>query len=231
MNPNPTDSETSDTDATSAGEVLGPITVQLADGPAMVRGALASVLSQDEVVEVVAVTASAEETLRAAGGHQPMVIVYQPPLAAMSENTVEMLANIRDTSPGTQIIVLASSADPGRARDAINAGAAGYILGADDTDALIRAIHSVAKGKPVVNAVVALAIAQDDREEGHTWLSDRERQIVKLVALGFTNAEIGEEIHISGRTVETHRANILRKLELSSRSGLVRYAIDQGMFK
>ncbi|MSV46335.1 MAG: DNA-binding response regulator, partial [Actinobacteria bacterium] len=59
--------------------------------------------------------------------------------------------------------------------------------------------------------------------------SDRERQIVKLVALGFTNAEIGADINLSGRTVETHRANILRKLELSSRSGLVRYAIDQGM--
>ena len=224
-------SELSPEDEIGAGDAPTPVTVQLADGTAMVRGALASHLTQDETIEVVAATSSPEETLRAVGGHKPMVVVYQPPTSAMSEDTVELLVNIHDLSPDTMVIVLGNSADPGRARDALNAGVSGYILGTDETDELVRAIHSVAKGTPVVNPLVAMAIAQDDREEGHTWLSDRERQIVKLVALGFTNTEIGAEINLSGRTVETHRANILRKLELSSRSGLVRYAIDQGMLQ
>ena len=208
-----------------------PTTVILGDGPAMVRGALAALLEQADDIEVVTAAASGEETVRFASGHKPDIIVYHPPTSAMSEDTVELLAQLAEASPATKVIILANGPDPGRARDAIRAGASGYVLAADDTAQLIDAIRAVSKGIPAINPVVALSIAQDDREEGHTWLSDREREIVKLVALGFTNGEIAEEIHLSVRTVETHRANILRKLELSSRSGLVRYAIDQGMME
>ncbi|CAB4335711.1 unannotated protein [freshwater metagenome] len=168
MTPTSTPLPKDEKDDATAASGLAPVTVQLADGTAMVRGALSSLLAQDETIEVVAATSSSEETLRAIGGHKPMVVVYQPPASAMSEDTVELIAHIHELSPATRTIVLASSADPGRARDALNAGATGYILGADETDELIRAIHSVAKGNPVVNPVVALAIAQDDREEGHT---------------------------------------------------------------
>lgn len=205
------------------------ITVQLADGPAMVRGALASLLDQDKSIEVVAATPSSAETLQAVAGHKPAILIYQPPPSAMSGDTAELISQVLKRSPETKPIILAGGISPVGARAALKAGAEGYLLATDDSAELLRAIHSIASGTPVVNAAVAMAIAQDDRDDGKTWLSDRERQIIRLVALGFTNNEIGQKIHISGRTVETHRANIVRKLKLGSRADLVRYAIEHGM--
>jgi two-component system response regulator NreC len=206
------------------------IRLMLADGPELTRSALAALLGANQRIEIVAASSGRDDALRAAAGHKPDAILYHPDSADKPQATAEAISALTEASGGARLIVLADTVDSERARAALREGVAGYILQSDDPDELIRAIIKATVTSPRISPAVTLAIAVSDRDDGPSWLSQREQQIVRLIAFGHTNAEVASELHLSVRTVESHRSRILSKLDLKTRAELVLYAIDSGIF-
>ena len=216
---------------TDAGAGDGMIRLMLADGPALVRGALASLLAGADRIDVVAATEGLDDSIRAAAGHKPDVVLYHPPQADNSDEMIAMISALQIASPNSQVVILTASEAPEQASDALIAGAAGYVLKSEDPAELIKAIHRASVDSPWISPQVALAIATEKvGSVSSSPLTEREQQILQAVALGHTNSEIGEQLHLSVRTIESHRARILRKLDLSTRAELVNYAITSGLF-
>jgi two-component system response regulator NreC len=142
------------------------------------------------------------------------------------ELSISALFEIRGASPDTAIVILTMEDDPAFVAPAWNAGAAGYVLKESSRTDLVRAIRTVGKGGRYVDPAIgglALASAED------AVLTDRELEVLRLVALGHTNSEIASKLYISPRTVETHRANLQSKLGITGRPELVRYALEHGV--
>lgn len=138
-----------------------------------------------------------------------------------------LLAQLGSVSPDTSLIVLSANADPRAARETLRDGAMGFVLRTEGQAALVEAIHRASRGEPYVNGRLGVEMAKLERIDGD--LTERETQVLRLVALGFTNGEIADQLDLSVRTAETHRAHIMAKLDFDSRSQLVRYAIDNGL--
>src|ERR1700759_1657762 len=119
--------------------------------------------------------------------------------------------------------------EPAFAREALGAGALGYVLKEAADEELVEAVRSAAAGERYLNPRLGAQIASEPPPGPPDDLSEREAQVLKLIALGHTNAEIAEQLYLSVRTVETHRAHIQQKLNLSTRAQLVRYALDRGL--
>jgi two-component system, NarL family, response regulator NreC len=144
---------------------------------------------------------------------------------------LEVLPMLVHENPDSKVLLLSMQDDPRYVREAFAAGATGYVLKeAADTE-VVAAIREVARGgryvSPELGARLLAADAEAERRAGEDPLSDREREVLRLLALGHTNQEIAKQLYISVRTAETHRAHIMQKLRLQSRAELVRYAIDQ----
>ncbi|HEY6054824.1 MAG TPA: response regulator transcription factor, partial [Gaiellaceae bacterium] len=135
----------------------------------------------------------------------------------------------------TKVVMLSMQDDPAYVREAFGAGAAGYVLKEAADSELVRAVTEVANGgryvNPELGARLAFAEAQAQQEAEADPLSDREREVLRLLALGHTNQEIAKMLYISVRTAETHRAHIMQKLRLETRAELVRYALDHGLLE
>jgi two-component system response regulator NreC len=134
-----------------------------------------------------------------------------------------------------KVLMLSMQDDPQYVREAFSAGASGYVLKeAADTE-VVGAVREVADGgryvHPALGARLIAADAKERAEAEEDPLSDREREVLRLLALGHTNQEIAQMLYLSVRTVETHRAHIMQKLRLSTRAELVRYAIDQSLLE
>jgi two-component system response regulator NreC len=146
-------------------------------------------------------------------------------------SSLEAIPKVASASPATRVVVLTMQEDPVFAREALQAGAAGYVLKeAADTE-LVEAVRRVAAGETYLNPRLgaALATAGLGPKEPPDDLTERETGVLRLVALGHTNAEIAGQLYLSIRTVESHRARIGQKLRLSTRAELVRYALDRGL--
>ena len=146
---------------------------------------------------------------------------------------IETTAELRAVLPATKVLLLSMQDDPSYVREAFAAGASGYVLKeAADTE-LVAAVREIAAGRrslhPALGARLAAAEARARAAERSDPLSDREREVLRLLALGHTNQEIAKLLSISVRTAETHRAHIMQKLRLSTRAELVRYAIEHGL--
>lgn len=191
------------------------------------RSGLKALLDDEPGLEVVAVADGPEESVRYAGGHRPDVLVVSPGDQPEAVVAAELLGELAEVSPETSLIVLSANADPRAARDTLRDGAMGFVLRTEGQEALVEAIRRASRGEPYVNGRLGVEMAKLERLDGD--LTDRERQVLRLIALGFTNGEIGDQLDLSVRTVETHRAHIMAKLDFDSRSQLVRYAIDHGM--
>jgi two-component system response regulator NreC len=144
-------------------------------------------------------------------------------------SSLDAIPDILEASPQTEIVVLTMQNEPAFARRALQAGVRGYVLKEAADAELVQAVRSAAAGKTYLQPALGarLAAAADGREADE--LSERERDVLRLIALGHTNAEVAEQLYISIRTVESHRAHIQQKLRLSSRAELVRYALEHGM--
>jgi two-component system, NarL family, response regulator NreC len=131
----------------------------------------------------------------------------------------------------TRIVVLTMQIEPAFAREALQAGATGYVLKEAADEELIAAVEAAVEGRSYLNAQLAARVATaPPRSSGPPdGLSEREAEVLRLIALGHTNAEIAEQLYLSIRTVETHRSHIQQKLSLTKRSDLVRYALDKGL--
>jgi len=203
------------------------IGVFLADDHAVVRGALRALLEGQEDLEVVGEAGSLAEARAAAREEKPAVLVLDINLP--DGLAVDAVPDLRREAPETQIVLLTMERDLTLARRALEAGACGYLFKDSAHLELIEAVRAAAKGERHLAAAVAAGLKGEDSTEERPTLSPRETDVLKLMALGHTNREIGEQLSLSVRTVETHRAHIQQKLGLSSRPELTRYALANGL--
>lgn len=199
----------------------------VADDHVVVRRGLILLLNDEADFEVVAEAGDVDGARRYVRGHHPDVLVLD--LNMPGGSSLEAIPLILEESPGTAIVVLTMQDDPAFARQALLAGALGYVLKeAADTE-LIEAVHRAAVGETYLNPRLGARLASSPESGRPDELSEREVDVLRLIALGHTNAEIAEQLSLSVRTVETHRAHIQQKLRLSSRAELVRYVFDHGL--
>ena len=208
------------------------VRVVLADDHAIMRGGLRRMLEAEAGCEVVAEAGTVDDTVRFVGAHKPEILVLD--LNMPDGSSLPAIPRIREASPETRIVVLTMQIEPAFAREALRAGAL-----------RLRAQGGRgrgARGRPCARP--STAAATSTRELGARVaaappgpagppddLTEREAEVLRLIALGHTNGEIAEQLFLSIRTVETHRAHIQQKLRLSTRSELVRYALEKGLIE
>ena len=199
----------------------------IADDHAVVRAGLRVLLEREDGIQPVAEAATAQEAVECALLHRPDVVLMD--VTMPGESGIDAIPRLLAGSPESKVLVLSMHDDPRYVRGAFAAGASGYILKEAADAELVAAIREVAAGATYVNpALGARMIAADTKQQADAQadpLSDREHEVLRLLALGHTNQEIAEQLYISVRTAETHRAHIMRKLRLGSRAELVRYAL------
>jgi two-component system, NarL family, response regulator NreC len=198
----------------------------LADDHAVVRSALRMLLEAEDDFEVVAEAGDADAAERYVRGHKPEVLILD--LNMPGGSSLERVPAIKEASPDTQIVVLTMQEDPAFAREAMRAGVLGYILKEAADAELVKAVRVAAAGETYLQPALGARLAAEP-PEGEGELSEREVEVLRLIALGHTNAEIAEQLYLSVRTVESHRAHIQQKLRLTKRSELVRYALEHGL--
>ncbi len=216
----------------AGGEERSPddtIRVVIADDHSVVRRGLRQVLNADGGFDVVAEASDLESARRYVRGHHPDVLVLD--LNMPGGSSLEGIPEIRAECPETQIVVLTMQDEPAYARHALGAGALGYVLKESAETELVEAIRRAAGGDTYLNPRLGARVAAAPPPGLPDGLSDREVEVLRLIALGHTNSEIAERLYLSVRTVETHRAHIQQKLRLGSRSELVRYALDHGLME
>lgn len=202
------------------------ITVVLADDHNLIRSGLRAMLEAEPGMRVIGEAADAAAAAKMVGDRRPDVLVLDLNMPAADPRSD--VPSLRETVPGTAIVVLTMQNDPRAARDLLRAGAAGYVLKQAAERKLTEAIRAAAGGGSYVDPELGGAMAKlaADPLQG---LSQRELELLRLVALGHTNREIGESLFLSVRAVEVNRAKLLDKLGLGSRPELVRFAIAHGV--
>jgi len=205
------------------------ITIVLADDHPVVRSGLRMLLESETDLEVVAEAGDVEAARRTTLGHKPTVLVLD--LNMPGGSSLEAIPAMIERSPDTSIVVLTMQEDPAFAREALRAGAKGYVLKQAAGAELVQAIRAAAGGgtwlNPELGARMAAAPAAPTGPPGD--LTERELDVLRLIALGHTNNEIAGQLYLSVRTVETHRAHIQQKLGMSSRAELVGYALENDL--
>lgn len=210
------------------GATPDPITVVLADDHEIVRNGIRLVLEAEGDIEVVAEAADAEDAARRVLAYRPAVLVLD--LNMPGRASLEMIPEIRNASPETAILVLTMQKEPAFAREALRSGASGFVVKHSAAAELVQAIRAVKGGGTYVNPELGARMAAEPPPEGPPdQLTPREAEVLGLLALGFTNPEIAEQLVLSVRTVETHRANVQRKTDLSTRAELIAYAIEHDL--
>ncbi|MFF0291481.1 response regulator [Streptomyces sp. NPDC005262] len=224
------------------------VTVVLADDHLVVRAGMRLLLAQDPAFRIVAESDTVPDTLDAVRRHRPRVLVLDLTMAGQS--SLPMIPALLTASPGTRILVLTMQEDPAFAREALRSGAAGYLLKEAAAEELLAAAHQVAGGATYVQPVLGARLAVEtpgpaDQEPlsvlgarfaGETRgsadqepLTVREAEVLSLLALGHTNQEIAQRLHVSVRTVETHRSRIRDKLGKETRAELIAAARERGL--
>jgi two-component system, NarL family, response regulator NreC len=207
------------------------IRVLVVDDHAVVRAGLRRVLDAEADIETVGEAANADRAVFEAMEHKPDVVLLD--VVMPGKSGIEAMPALRQAAPEGKVLVLSMQDDPRYVREAFDAGASGYVLKeAADTE-VVGAVRAVAAGErylhPALGARLVAADAEARKRAEADPLSDREREVLRLLALGHTNHEIAKMLFISVRTAETHRAHIMQKLRLSSRAELVRHALSEGL--
>ena len=213
------------------------IRILIADDHALVRGGLRALIEPQPDMEVVGEAEDGLVVGTRCRALSPDVVLMD--LTMPGRGGIAAANDVRGACPHARILVLTMHEDEAYARLAARAGASGYVLKRALAGELLSAIRLVHAGGRYAPAELAAAFCEADSEPararaGHApiqVLSEREREVVGLIALGYTNAEIGKKLHISEKTVETHRAKILNKLGLRTRADLVRFSIEHGLMK
>jgi DNA-binding NarL/FixJ family response regulator len=209
------------------------VRVLIVDDHAVVRAGLRLLLEAEDGLEPVGEAGSARDAVFQARSTKPDVILLD--VVMPDQSGLDVLPTLLREHPETKVLVLSMQDDPQYVRQAFAAGASGYVLKeAADTE-VVAAIREVAAGgryvHPELGARLVDAETAAERRAEEDPLSEREREVLRLLALGHTNQEISKQLYISVRTAETHRAHIMQKLRLSSRAELVRYALEQGLLE
>jgi two-component system response regulator NreC len=204
-------------------------TVVIADDHTIVRQGLRLLINADPAMQVIAEAGTVPDAERLTRAHRPTVLVLD--LNMHGESGLEAIPRLRESAPGTAIVVLTMQDDPGFARQALQTGALGFVLKEAADEELLEAIRLAATGENYLNPRLGARLAAQPAHPAGAMddLSDRETEVLRLIALGHTNTEIAQQLFLSTRTVETHRAHIQQKIHRTSRAELVRYALEHGL--
>lgn len=212
------------------------IKIIIVDDHAMVRSGLKMLLSGKEDIEVAAEASEGDEGIRAALEHRPDVVLMDLSMPH-GKDGLTAASELKKQLPDVAILMLTMHDDDEYLFRAINAGASGYVLKSAPHEELLTAIRSVAKGdaylyptatKRLMNEYVE-RLNRGESSDQYDTLSDREKEVLELAAKGYSNKEIGEQLIISVKTVETHKSNVMEKLGLKSRPELIKYAMKKGL--
>ena len=217
---------------------MDTIRVMIADDHAILRAGLRSLLALQEDMELIAEAIDGQDAVNKAEQNKPDVLLMDITMPGM--NGIEALKHVRKVSPGSRVLILTMHDDHAYLRSVLAAGGSGYLVKrAADTE-LLAAIRTVHQGRSYIDVGLEnnqlQAVLDNDEQEaldagGRSLdtLSERERQVLELVALGYTHKEVGEELSVSVKTVETYRSRLSEKLGLRSRAELVKFALDRGL--
>src|SRR5215212_1108600 len=204
--------------------------VVIADDHAVVRSGLRMVLDAEQGIEVVAEASDVTSALRAVRGYHPDVLVLD--LNMPGEPSLEAIPRMVAEAPETAIVVLTMQQDPAFAREALRAGARGYVLKEAADAELVQAVRHAREGRTYLNPELGARMAAEPPPSGPPDnLTERELEVLRLIALGHTNSEIAGQLYLSVRTVESHRAHVQQKVRRSTRAELVRYALDHKLIE
>jgi two-component system response regulator NreC len=212
--------------AAEVGSVAG-IRVLIADDHAVVRRGLRQVLDSQDGIEVVAEASDLAAARRYVLGHRPDVLVLD--LHLPDGLSLGAIPELRTRFPDTQIVVLTMQDDPAYAREAFGAGALAYVLKEAAESELVEAVRRAAVGDVYLSPRLGARVAVEPPPGPPDGLSDREMEVLRLIALGYTSSEIAKQLYLSVRTVESHRSHTQQKLGLGKRWELVRYALEHGL--
>ncbi len=215
-------------DRSTDGGTNGEVRIVLADDHEVVRAGLRLLLEAEPGFEVVAEAGDVDGAVRYVRGHKPQVLVLDLNMPG-TLTSLDAIPKVKEASPGTHVVVLTMQDDPTFARSALQAGAVAYVLKEAADNELIEAVQRASGGDSYLNPRLGAALAALRPSSPPDELTERETEVLRLIALGHTNAEIAEQLHLSVRTVESHRAHIQQKLRRTTRAELVRYALDRGL--
>jgi two-component system, NarL family, response regulator NreC len=207
------------------------IRIVIVDDHAVVRSGLKLLLEGQEDLEVVGEAGDARTAVFEVRAQKPDVILMD--VVMPTGSGIEATPAVLKEAPGAKVLILSMQDDPAYVREAFAAGASGYVLKEAADSELVAAVREVAAGQryvhPTLGARLVAAEADERARAEEDPLSEREHEILRLLALGHTNQEIASQLYLSVRTVETHRAHIMQKLRISTRAELVRYALERGV--
>ena len=208
------------------------IRIVLADDHEVVRNGIRMVLEAEADFEVVAEAADADTATRYALGHKPTVLVLDLNMPG-PVSAIDAIPDILERSPKTAVVVLTMQDEPAFARSALRAGARGYVVKQAAASELVGAVRAVVAGETWITPSLGARLATEPATPAGPPddLTPRETEVLSLLAVGHTNPEIAEQLVLSVRTVETHRANIQHKIGAGSRAELVAYANEHGLLQ
>jgi two-component system response regulator NreC len=211
-------------------QFAGPIRIVLADDHAMMRQSLRQLLDGEADIDVIAETDSFQSVMGHVRARQPDVLVLD---LGMSDggSGIEALDRLSGEARGTSIVVLTMNDDPAFARRALDNGAVGLVLKEMADSDLPAAVRDASRGKRYVSPLLAAKLSASKPGADTDKLTPREREVLRLIALGHTSVEIAQKLGLSPRTIETHRARIHRKLGLDTRAELVSYALRHELLR
>jgi DNA-binding NarL/FixJ family response regulator len=212
-----------------------PIRVFLADDHRMMRDGIRAILERQPDFEVVGEAADGREAVRLAHQLQPDVVVMDVSMPLL--NGLEAMRQILQGCPDTSVLILTVHEREDLVAQLLSAGASGYMIKRAAAQDLVSAVQAVFRGDAYIDPAIAKLVVSGyvshvqsgSPDSASNNLTDREREVLQLVAEGYTNREIASLLHLSIKTVQNHRAKILRKLDLHDRGELIKYAIEKGI--
>lgn len=209
------------------------IKILLVDDHQLILDGLNSLLNNREELLIAGEAKNGRDALQLVKLLEPDLLLMDIDMPVM--NGIDALREMKKLAPAPKIIVLSMHEESGMIKNLMAMGADGYLLKSCSQDELLRAIHAVANGQPYFSHGVTLALlntnpsALPSNNQPAEFLTERETEIIKLISEGFSNKEIGNKLFISHRTVDTHRTNLMKKLNVSNIAGLISYAIKNGL--
>ncbi len=211
-----------------------PTRVVIAEDHAITRQGLRTVVEDRIDGQVVGETGDGLEVLSLVEAHAPDVLLLDLTLPGL--NGLDVLRQVSNRCPQTAVVVLSMHSEDSYVVRALHSGAAAYVLKGAATDELVRAIQAVQRGEKFLSSTLPTALLDTSEStyggevrDRYAMLTDREREVLQLIAEGYTSQEIGDRLFISRRTVDKHRENLMAKLELRNHADLVRYALQRGL--
>jgi two-component system, NarL family, response regulator LiaR len=212
------------------------ITILIADGHAIVRRGLKALLMSDPEIEVIGEAENGFNVVELARDLQPDIILME--IVMPGQGGLEAMEQIKAHNPEARVLVLTSYGDNERVLAAVRGGASGYLLKDASSEQLLQAVHDISNGHSHMHPTLALKMLRDldhppknstNRRVNDEPLTDRENEVLRLVAQGYSNGDIAQTLKISDRTVGNHIGSILRKLGLSNRTQAALYALRRGL--